>query len=926
VGIQLARSIRDQSDVDKRIKRNIKKKLGVFVEAKTETDAGHPMSPTSPISRTSTLRRAGDPKDQIRYLGALTGVEVHPLAKLPVLGGHAPPPHTPRGKEVKKKSIQDTPTSMRRTSTQGPDDGVAGVALADVVKNLRLELGTSKTNSTANTSFVPMLLGGGALVQTSNLESDGPSPRRDADVSAWNQLDLEEFAHHQGNEIEAFRRMHYELAKWKPVRPLDGPRGPGISGFQQVSDEIDGIATSGSHSPGPLSPQQRGSPQPPPLDQSAVLGGASTLTNPEDEDDEGIIMTDFIPIPVMHLWPIFKRGLSRATNVSYIWHACRQHHKLLCLGNDMQTFIFSEPERVSVLYCALWINTVTLAFLLDFFTRQRPGEDTQCSAAGIITLDRQCLFYWLAWRAMFASVLFTTVSSSLLQIYLRGKSFLNRASELSKDDAEDCFEKHFIADWPAIFNRKNHEVREWFARTYMWLWHLIRDVLWFFYRCIWYSLVCCRRGREPKLILKCWCPRRELRSLLEEPHLKDDLTTILFRPVAMGGKQHGMIDVNKEGEVKGLEEDGQADQHGVCEGWRILKIDGEPYSEALLEDKNDNGKKEYFVLFEVSSTMTFAFNPEDGLPGIECWPRSGVIYRVNHECEDMGIKVGWRLNKLKARSERSYHAYSENRFMALKHGSREYEIQFETRKRTPMKWRPTYMPCWVVFIVVISVYYVSFCLFMFSSSNYMEEVTYTDGRPTIFVPPPAEVEEVNAADSWEGFFTWEEREFLQEYLLVPRMQRYLILLVIAWCLHLFVMEPCLLVLHLFFNEPRIQDSTLFVSRVWEWLKSCCAPCLRCIRWNSDGSSLGQVPSPSEVQEESNARAIRDKETIKEKRTKKKGKSKDKEKKGASSDVAESKGDEVREGAGGPTTPTTPQRAPAVEASTPAVDASIKEEP
>jgi len=111
----------------------------------------------------------------------------------------------------------------------------------------------------------------------------------------------------------------------------------------------------------------------------------------------------------------------------------------------------------------------------------------------------------------------------------------------------------------------------------------------------------------------------------------------------------------------------------------------------------------------------------------------------------------------------------------------------------------------------------------------MNEVTYSD-RPGFseFVVPPSEREESAAATSAESL-DWGR-------ILVPQMQRYLLLLVVAWVSQLLVLEPLLLTIHLMIGEPSIDDvhdyvvSTwaykLFMSLLWRFYTRFCWCCER----------------------------------------------------------------------------------------------------
>lgn len=124
-------------------------------------------------------------------------------------------------------------------------------------------------------------------------------------------------------------------------------------------------------------------------------------------------------------------------------------------------------------------------------------------------------------------------------------------------------------------------------------------------------------------------------------------------------------------------------------------------------------------------------------------------------------------------------------------------------KRNVLAWQPSGVPVFLALVLILATWTLSFCLFCFTSSNYMEEVTATDGRALEMVPPTYERNEVEMANKG--------RLSLRQ-LLEPKMQRYLCHLILAWLLHLAVFEPLLLMLHLFVGEPTLDDVITYTHR------------------------------------------------------------------------------------------------------------------
>jgi len=111
-----------------------------------------------------------------------------------------------------------------------------------------------------------------------------------------------------------------------------------------------------------------------------------------------------------------------------------------------------------------------------------------------------------------------------------------------------------------------------------------------------------------------------------------------------------------------------------------------------------------------------------------------------------------------------------------------------------------WQPSWACIFSVVSVPLITFALlysmFFFSSSIIMEDITYSDREGyKERVYPEFERAEVEAAaqDVW----------LRPRRVMVPLFQRYLVLLVLAWCFHLLLLEPLLLQFHLFLGEPTL---------------------------------------------------------------------------------------------------------------------------
>ncbi|CAE7211489.1 unnamed protein product, partial [Symbiodinium pilosum] len=121
------------------------------------------------------------------------------------------------------------------------------------------------------------------------------------------------------------------------------------------------------------------------------------------------------------------------------------------------------------------------------------------------------------------------------------------------------------------------------------------------------------------------------------------------------------------------------------------------------------------------------------------------------------------------------------------------------RKLLPLHWWPSLvLPCLVLVICLVA-WRLAFYMFHFSTSIYMWEIVQTDlpGEIRIQLPSDeqAEASAANADESWQA-----------RYVLVPEMQRFIVLLMISWLWNLLFFEPLLLILHLFVGEPSVDEA------------------------------------------------------------------------------------------------------------------------
>lgn len=176
--------------------------------------------------------------------------------------------------------------------------------------------------------------------------------------------------------------------------------------------------------------------------------------------------------------------------------------------------------------------------------------------------------------------------------------------------------------------------------------------------------------------------------------------------------------------------------------------------------------------------------------------------------------------------------------------------------RSPLAWRPSYVPIVVIVLGGIGAWTLTYCCFHYSSSSFLWDITYSDksGFKETVRPIHERAEETAAKDNDSDNWHW---------LLVPHMQRYIILLVTSWIAHLFVYEPLAFLFHLFINDPGIEDAISFgiaVVRFIFWLlqrpfvfiafvlEPCYMPCVRYAREQRERKAfrpIAQAPPPLE---------------------------------------------------------------------------------
>lgn len=136
----------------------------------------------------------------------------------------------------------------------------------------------------------------------------------------------------------------------------------------------------------------------------------------------------------------------------HIWRACLAHHKILFLSDDSQTFIFSAPERAAMLHASLWINAVWLSVVLGGFEHCRPFQEPAClrDANEFRLAEVGCLFESTSVGLAVLAAALTPPVAGALQTFCRGRSFVVRAKDLSVEDRDRAFTRHFLGPWPSV--------------------------------------------------------------------------------------------------------------------------------------------------------------------------------------------------------------------------------------------------------------------------------------------------------------------------------------------------------------------------------------------------------------------------------------------------------------------------------------------
>eukprot|EP00931_Biecheleriopsis_adriatica_P040733 TRINITY_DN23337_c0_g1_i1.p1 TRINITY_DN23337_c0_g1~~TRINITY_DN23337_c0_g1_i1.p1 ORF type:complete len:4853 (-),score=966.29 TRINITY_DN23337_c0_g1_i1:13-14571(-) len=211
---------------------------------------------------------------------------------------------------------------------------------------------------------------------------------------------------------------------------------------------------------------------------TAADGKVSEGVPPEDE-----MITMSLPTERrVTLLDRFIKGCRR-TRPKHLRRACRAHHKIFYLSDDTQNWIFSAPERASLLHFSLWINAFMLAVCLGGATHRRPYQDAFCppfSGEAWELADVSCFFHIGGPESAVWSAMLTTLMANIVQIVCRGRSFPNRTKHLCPVDREKAFTRHFLGPWPEVLLAP----RELWVRV----WNCYADVWHFFARRLGYLI------------------------------------------------------------------------------------------------------------------------------------------------------------------------------------------------------------------------------------------------------------------------------------------------------------------------------------------------------------------------------------------------------------------------------------------------------
>jgi len=160
----------------------------------------------------------------------------------------------------------------------------------------------------------------------------------------------------------------------------------------------------------------------------------------------------------------------------------------------------------------------------------------------------------------------------------------------------------------------------------------------------------------------------------------------------------------------------------------------------------------------------------------------------------------------------------------------------------PLIWQPSVVFIAFLILTPVAAYILLYSMFFYSASRIMEEVTYSDREGYVeLIPPPLERPEFDAASN--GNWLQGSRVML------PHLQRYVALLSVAWCFHLFLLEPLAFQVHLFIGEPSLEWLLQTGTRSAKYLRSClrCMCCIRCGRRSAEKVAPLPHQSPARAQ-------------------------------------------------------------------------------
>ncbi|CAE7214372.1 psiR [Symbiodinium sp. CCMP2592] len=283
-----------------------------------------------------------------------------------------------------------------------------------------------------------------------------------------------------------------------PPLALMGPGGLQPPGTTVVTSSLS-KATPSLLTPSARMPSATGSPM-----QALSLRDASLRDAAQEvgfRPEEAMISSKPPTKPRRGLRGMIVDGVWRCRR-KHIWRACLTHHKIFFLSDDSQTFIFSAPERAAMLHASLWINAVWLSVVLGGFEHRRPFQEPAClrDADEFRLAEVGCLFESASVGLAVLAAALTPPVAGALQTFCRGRSFVVRAKDLSVEDRDRAFTRHFLGPWPSVLMAP--------AEAKVRLWNVFCNICRF----------CCPRGcprpRRRKLLPLHWWPSLVLPSLV----------------------------------------------------------------------------------------------------------------------------------------------------------------------------------------------------------------------------------------------------------------------------------------------------------------------------------------------------------------------------------------------------------------------------